>query len=263
MILVYELLKYYVLYKKKRRYVLNHNYYINNNTNNILYKIPFTKKIDEYLNKVGNPYGLNVKLYFLVKIVMTCLFLFLSIINQVNIFVCLITVALSFSLVDILLFFNQKNLYSNIRTDLIYIVDSIYLQLSSNIPMNNILKNLHINCKTQVLKRSLINMSNVYEYTGYNMQTAVVEIKERFDVLEIDMLSNALIEQTMLGDNLALFENLSDLLYEKNYTNIKRNTRNKVIVITIGIAISLLNICLLVFYPIMYSFSESFSNIFG
>ena len=76
------------------------------------------------------------------------------------------------------------------------------------------------------------------------------------------MFCNVLVEQTMLGENLYMLENLSNILAQKNIEMIKTSTRKKVMLITIGIAVSLINISLLVFYPIINTFSQGFNNIF-
>ncbi len=214
------------------------------------------------LNNLGNPYGLNGKNFYVVKFLLLAIFLILSIINDLSYINILIVSIISFFLLDILIFLNKKSLYSNIQKDLSNIVDNVYLQLASNINMSKILRDISYVCKTKVFRDALVSMSNVYEYTGYNIQTAVLELKRKFDIVEVDMFCNALVEQTLLGDNIALFENLSNVLTQKNLEQIKLNTKKKIVFITMGITVTLLNISLLVFYPIMNSFSESFSNIF-
>jgi len=146
--------------------------------------------------------------------------------------------------------------------DLLNIIDTIYLQMASNIAIDKILKNAAKNCKNKLLKKSFINMSNVYEYTGYNIHMAIKEINEKINLPEIEMFCNGLVEQITLGENLMIFENLSNILTEKYLEKIKQNTKNKVLLITGGIAITLINISLIVFYPILNSFKSGFNNIF-
>ena len=226
---------------------------------NIISKIELKSK---KLNNLGNPYGLNGKRFYITKFAILMFFLIASIINGQSVLNTFVISTISFFLLDLLVSIQKKSLYSEISTDLANIVDTVYLQITSNINIREILKKLPEICKTKVLKNALISMSNVYEYTGFNMQTAVMELKKRFEITEVDMFCNALVEQTMLGDNVLLFENLSNSLSKKSLDRIKMNTKKKVVLITVGIAITLLNITLLVFYPIMNSFSQSFSNIF-
>lgn len=201
-------------------------------------------------------------MFYILKITITLMFITLCIIKQLPFVNLIIISIISFFLIDILVFLNKKNVYSSIQKDLLNIVDSLYLQVASNIPVDKILKQIPYICNTKVLKNALISMSNVYEYTGFNIQTAVLELKNRFNIVEVDMFCNALVEQSLLGDNIALFENLSNILTQKNIDQIKIDTKKKIVFITMGIGVTLLNISLLVFYPIINSFSESFSNIF-
>lgn len=192
------------------------------------------------------------------------IFFFIQTILQSNsiLFAILISTIASF-LIDFLIFLYKSNLKLEVEKDLLNVVDNIYLQLSSNIKTDKILKNIYKDCKNKNLRKSFVSLSNTYEYTGYNMQDAVKNIKYKFDIVEIEMLCNSLVEEVVLGENLISFENLSNILREKYIDNLKKNTSKKVVLITIGIAITLINISLLVFYPILQSFNESFNSIFG
>lgn len=181
--------------------------------------------------------------------------------NSVAFSILISTIA--FFLIDLLIYLYKANLRLEIERDLLNVVDNIYLQISSNIKTDKILKNIYKDCKNRNLKKSFVSLSNTYEYTGYNMQDAVKKIKYKFDIVEIEMLCNSLVEQVILGDNLTSFENLSNILREKYIDNLKKSTSKKVVLITIGIAITLINISLIVFYPILQSFNEGFNSIFG
>lgn len=268
-VFVYCLIKQIQLQKIKKRYVFTNRitYTPNRNKNynskilrNIISKM---QKKEIKLNNLGNPYNLNGKTFYMLKFILLIFFLILSLICNLSVISTLITSTISFFLIDILIFLNEKSLYSNIQKDLINVVDNVYLQLASNVNMDKILRNLSTSCKTPVLRYAFVSMSNVYEYTGFNMQTAVLELKNRFNISEVDMFCNALVEQNLLGENLPLIENLSNMLVQKNIEQIKLDTKKKVMLITVGIVITLLNITLLVFYPIMNSFSQGFSSIFS
>lgn len=265
---MYSLIKQIQLFKIRKKYLFknqisytpksNKNY----NSKILTYINSKISSKDKMLNNIGNPYNLGGKTFYIIKIMLTVFFVVLSLVKGLPIINIVIISTISFFLLDLLILLNKRNLYANIYKDLLNIVDSAYLQLASNITINKMLRDISSVCKTKVLKNAFVSMSNVYEYTGFNIQTAVLELKNRFDILEIDMFCNALVEQTLLGDNIALFENLSNVLNQKNIEQIKLNTKKKIILITIGIGVTLLNISLLVFYPIMNSFSSSFSNIF-
>ena len=267
-IFVYECLKLFKLSKIKRKYITEYS-----NINSIkrskssslikvLYKIPILKEIEIKLYKLGNPYKLNLLRYILVKITLFVFFLINSLINFNSYFTAILIAIFAQSLIDILIYLYAKNQNNEILKDLLNIIDNIYLQMSSNIAIDKILKSAALNCKNEILRKSFINMSNVYEYTGYNIHMAIREIREKINLVEIDMFCNGLIEQITLGENLMVFENLSNILTEKYLEKVKQNTKNKVLLITGGIGITLLNISLIVFYPILNSFKSGFNDIF-
>lgn len=268
MVFVYCLIKQIQLRKIKNKYIfkkhISYTFIHNKNYNskilqNIIQKI---QKKEIQLNNLGNPYKLNGRTFYIVKILLFIFFFILSLAINPSIFSIIIVPALAFYSLDFLILLNIKSLYSTIIKELQNITDSLYLQLASNVTMDKVLRNISISCKIPVLRNAFISMSNVYEYTGFNIQTAVLELKNRFNISEIDMFCNALVEQTILGDNISLFENLSDMLAQKNIEQIKKDTKKKVMFITVGIVVTLVNITLLVFYPIVNSFSQGFSNIF-
>ena len=268
LVFVYCLLNRIKLHKFVRKYILKRNInYVpnqNKNYNSKILKIIISKiqQKDIMLNNLGNPYGLNGKKFYIIKVALPIFFLQLSIINKVNVIAIIVVEIISFLIMDILVLLNKKSLYNSVQKDLQNVIDSLYLQITSNITMDKILRNIPYVCNNNIVKSAFISMSNVYEYTGFNIQLAVLELKKRFDIVEVNMFCNVLVEQTMLGENLYMLENLSNILAQKNIEMIKTSTRKKVMLITIGIAVSLINISLLVFYPIINTFSQGFNNIF-
>ena len=252
----------------KKRYISNNNLDFSyqkrkSKIRTIIYRIPIFEKIDIVLERLNNPYGLNIEKYLIIKFFLFIFFFIQTFLQSQSIIFSIIMALISFMLVDLLIYLYKNNQKKEIEKDLLNIVDNIYLQISSNIKIDKVLKSIYKDCTNKNLKNSFISLSNAYEYTGYNIQEAVKKIKYKFDTIEIEMLCNSLVEQIMLGQNLMSFENLSNILREKYIDNLKKSTNKKVILITISIAITLLNISLIVFYPILKSFNEGFNSIFS
>lgn len=267
-VFVYEGLKIIKLSKIKNKYI-NENSNINSMKRSkssslikVLYKIPILKEIEIKLYKIGNPYKLNLLKYVLIKIILFIFFLLSSLSSFNSFFIAILIALFAQSLVDLLIYMYIKNQNAQILKDLLNIIDNIYLQLSSNIAIDKVIKSASQYCKNKIIRNSIINMSNVYEYTGYNIHMAIKEIKEKINLIEIEMFCNCLVEQITLGENLVMFENLSNILTGKYLDKVKQNTKKKVLLITGGIAITLLNISLVVFYPILNSFKSGFNDIF-
>ncbi len=65
-----------------------------------------------------------------------------------------------------------------------------------------------------------------------------------------------------LGNITEILDNLSQTLGEKQIERHKEDTRNRIIYITFGVIIALINIIMLVFYPLFISLEQGFNNIF-
>ena len=64
------------------------------------------------------------------------------------------------------------------------------------------------------------------------------------------------------GNITEILDNLSSTLGEKQIEKHKEDTRNRVIYITLGVVIALINMILLIFYPLFISLGQGFNNIF-
>lgn len=102
-----------------------------------------------------------------------------------------------------------------------------------------------------------------YELSELNLDVALDELKNKFDILEINMFCSSLSEYNKVGNIIEILENLSDILKVKYIEKIREVTRTKVLYITFGVVIALGNIILLTFYPLFTSIGQGFNTIFN
>ena len=102
-----------------------------------------------------------------------------------------------------------------------------------------------------------------YELSELNIDIALDELKNKFDILEINMFCNSLKEYNKVGDIIEILKNLSNMLKVKYIEKIKEATRVKVLYITFGVIVALGNIVLLTFYPLFTSIGQGFNTIFN
>lgn len=229
---------------------------------NFISKINFLKTKDLFLEKQGNPLRLDSIRYYLLKISLALLFLFAGIKNYDSITISILLSLIGYFFIDAYIALNRKSRNSEICNDLYSVVDSICMQLSSHMTLKDSIKFQYKNCKNKDFKKAIIEFSTRYELSELNIDYAVKGLREKFDILEIEMFCNALSEYNHTGNITEILENLSSTLAEKQIERYKDNTRSKIIYITIGVIIALLNIVLLVFYPLFISLGNGFNNIF-
>jgi type II secretory pathway component PulF len=164
--------------------------------------------------------------------------------------------------IDVYIFFHIKSRNQAIRNDLYNVVNSLYLQLSANIPLKDSLKYQFQNCKNKDFRKSIIEFSTTYELSGLNIEKATSYLKNSYDITEITIFCNALSETVNTGNIMEILENLSESLAESQIDQLKNKTREKVIYITFGVILALSNIIVLVFYPLLTSIGKGFNNIF-
>ncbi len=229
---------------------------------NFISKINYLKTKELFLKKQGYPLRLDSLRYYLFKIILATLFFYAGIKNYDSIIISIILSLIGFFFIDAYIAMNKKSRDAQICEDLYNVTNSICLQLSAHVSMKDSLKYQFQNCKNNDLKKALIEFSTCYELSELNIDSAIKTIEDKFDLLEISLFCNALSEYSKTGNVIEVLENLSNSLGEKQIIKMKDDTKTKIIYITFGVIVALLNIILLIFYPLFISLGQNFNNIF-
>ena len=226
-------------------------------------KFNFLKTKENFLSKQGYPLNLNAISYYLLKVFLALLLFIAASINYKSVFIAITFSIASYFFIDIYILANKKSRNSEICIDLLNVIDSICLQLSAHLSLKDSLKKQFENCKNRDFKRAMLELSMKYELSELNLDVALDELKNKFDILEINMFCNSLSEYNKVGNIIEILENLSDILKVKYIEKIREMTRTKVLYITFGVVIALGNIILLTFYPLFTSIGQGFNTIFN
>lgn len=229
---------------------------------NFISKINFLKTKDLFLLKQGYPLRLDSLRYYTLKITLSLIFFIAGVKNYDSNITAVILALIGWFFIDVYIFVNKKSRDSEICNDLYNVTNSICLQLSSHVSLKDSIKYQFQNCKNKDFQKAMIEFSACYELTELNIDNAVNVLNSKFDILEINMFCNALTEYNKTGDVVEILENLASNLGEKQIDVIKDQTRTKIVYITIGVIIALINIILLVFYPLFISLGQGFDNLF-
>jgi Flp pilus assembly protein TadB len=222
----------------------------------------FLKTKDLFLSKQGNPLRLDSIRYYLLKISLTIILIIAGIKNFSSFYVAVLLGLLGFFFLDIYIYFHKKSRDLVICSDLYNVINSLYLQLSANVPLKNALKFQFENCKNKEFRKAMIEFSTTYELSGYNIEKATNFLSNSFDITEINIFCNSLQELNSTNNITEILDNLSYSLQDKKIEQLKDSTRNKVVLITVGVIIALTNIIMLIFYPLFISIGKGFNNIF-
>lgn len=265
-VLIYLLLDKYDISRKSGKYKKRNNPYFvtkENSINIFFQKINFIRAKDNFLSKQGYPLNLNAISYYLLKFSLTFLLFFGAVVNYNSIIIGLVLGALGYFCIDFYIILNKKTRDNEICADLLNVVDSISLQLSSEMNLKDSLKRQFENCKNKDFRKAILEFSTQYELSELNINKSLNNLKDKFDILELNMFCNSLKEYSKVGNIIEILENLSETLKARYLEKIKGDTRSKVLYITFGVILALGNIILLTFYPLFVSIGQGFRMIFG
>lgn len=229
---------------------------------NFISKINFIKTKEIFLSKQGYPLKLDSIRYYFIKIMLASLFFLAGCINYNSYFYAIILALMGFFIIDLYILLHQKNRNSEVCNDLYNVTNSICLQLSAHVSLKDSLKTQYENCKNKDFKKAMIEFSTCYELSELNIDLAIYNLKQKFEILELDMFCNVLSEYNRSGNIIEVLENLADSLSAKQIDKLKEITRSKIVYITFGVIIALTNIILITFYPLFISVGKGFQNIF-
>ncbi|MBO5179404.1 MAG: hypothetical protein J6B87_03565 [Clostridia bacterium] len=225
-------------------------------------KFNFIKTKESFLSKQGNPFKLNSLKYYILKICLATIMFFGGLANYNSIFYAMFFAGIGYFIIDIFILIIKKKRDTEICNDILNVTDSINLQLSAHMLMKDVLKKQHENCKNKDFKKAMIIFSARYELSELNINAAIDDLENKFDILELKMFCNALKEYNKMGSINEILENLSETLKEKKVEILRANTKEKVLYITFGVIVALTNIILLTMYPLFVSVGQGFNSIF-
>lgn len=265
------IVSYFVIYQinisiKSSNYKKRNNIKVQTKENplkNFFSKINFVNSKENYLSKQGYPLNLNAISYYTLKIFLVVLFLTAGIVNYQSITLGVALSILGYFCIDLYILLHKKNRNNEICVDLLNVVDSIILQMSAEISLKDSLRYQYQNCKNKDFKKAMLEFSTQYAFSELNIEKSIKNLRDKFDILELNMFCNSLKEYNKVENIIDILENLSEMLKMKYIEKVKEDTREKVLYITFGVIIALGNIILITFYPLFISIGQGFNSIFS
>jgi len=255
----------YITEKKTKRITVNFTKIKNNKEFNYLpvFLRNYLFKIQDVLSKLDYPYKLNFRNYLIIKYILSIVCFSISIINKNNMFVSIIITCLVFYIPNLLISTYKKNERVLIIKELRNIVNAINISLSASLTLEDAIKS-SVNVITyKRLKNAYEHFIISYKISSYNIRKAINLLKEKFNYYEMEMFASTLINSEREGNiiqSLEKYNMILDISYSKYLA--KENSK-RLFYLTFGTIISLINIIIIVMYPLFIEMAANLQMIFS
>jgi len=262
---VYKVISEYITEKKNKRIKVNFVKIQNNKDFNYLpiFLRNYLFKVQDILSKLDYPYKLTFRNYLTIKYILSIVCFIISIINKNNIYVSIIISCLVFYIPNILISMYKKNEKVLIIKELRNIVNAINISLSASLTLEESIKS-SVNVITHKrLKNTYEQFIINYKVSSYNIRKSINLLKEKFGYYEMELFASTLINSEREGniiESLEKYNMILDISYSKYLA--KENSK-RLFYLTFGTIISLINIIIIVMYPLFIEMSANLQMIFS
>ena len=260
-LLIYNLISYSQVKKKQKAILQSNNIYLSKHKKNFVSS--YINRIESKLFNLGYPYKLNTKKYIVFKYVLPIVIFIIGILNYKSIKISLILFLISFFTPNYLIYSYTKDEKNILINEIKNLTNSIVLSLSAYGTLEyalNIAKN------TLTHPRFILEFEKfIYEYKmyGYNIKQAAINLEKKFDSYELSLFLSTLIQGDAEGNLLENLEKFSETLELNYFKYLKKKSAERLMYVTLGTVLSLVNIVLVVMYPIFKQVIDNLQVIFS
>lgn len=223
----------------------------------------YISRIETKLFNLGYPYKLTVKKYLFIKFAFPVLVFIIANINYGKSVVSLIFSFLSFYILDYLLHIYKKQERYTIINELKNLTNSLILNLSSYSSLRDSLKNSEKSLKYIRFKEAYQRFVYDYEMNEYNLKRGTTKFKESFTSYELSLFLSTLSQSEKEGNLIEGLEKFYATLELNYFKYLKRKLATRLLYMTLGTVLSLIDIVLVVMYPIFVQVLNSLQTIFS
>ena len=260
-ILIYNLISLINVWSKQKQLISYRKKYISNNKKK--YFTQYMNKIESKLFNLGYPYKLNVKRYLIIKYVLSIGIFIIAYFNYKDIKVPLILSCITFFIPNYLISNYIKSEKFILINEIKNITNSLILSLSSYTPLKDALKIVKSGIEYERFKVAYDMFEREYSMNGYNLKKPARELENKFNSYELSLFLGTLIQGDAEGDLLECLEKFRDTLELNYFKYLKRKAATRLLYVTLGTVISLVDIILVVTYPIFIQVINNLQLIFS
>ena len=219
-------------------------------------------KIESKLSNLNYPYKLTKKKYLIIKYLCSTIIFLISFINYKTLKVPLILFIVVFLIPDYLIYSFVRKEKQILIGELNGIVSSLILSLSAFSPLSNSLEIAGKSIKYKRLKDAYVAFTKIYVMNGYNLKDASRILKQKFNSYELTLFLTTLIQSENEGEIIESLERYKEVLEINYFKYLKRKGAIKVLYVTLGTVVALINLVLVVMYPIIMQVFNNLQLIF-
>lgn len=260
-LLLYYLISYYQILKKQKNILKSNNIYLSKSKKNFVNR--YINKIESKLFNLGFPYKLTTKKYILVKCFLPIIIFIIAVLNYNSIKIPLILFLISFFTPDYLLYNYTKNEKNILINEVKILVNSIVLSLSAYGTLEYALSTAKNNLTYQRFIKEFEKFIYEYKMNGYNLKSACVNLERKFKSYELSLFLSTLLQGDSDGNLLENLEKFTDTLELNYFKYLKKKSAERLLYVTFGTVLSLLNIVLVVMYPMFKQVVDNLQVIFS
>lgn len=188
--------------------------------------------------------------------------LLVSLLNYSNKLVALVIWFISFFYLDYMIYSFKKSENILIINELKGLVNSLTICLSAHTMLKDALDISVKSLGYKRLREELQKFVRSYEVYGYDIQKASNVLDGKFESYELDMFIGILKQSEKEGNVLENLEKFSTILDLSYFKYLKRQSAKRLFSMTLGTVLLLVDIALIVMYPIFVQVIQNLQTIF-
>lgn len=259
-VLLYNLISYFHIMQKQKKILHSNKIYLSKNKKNFV--SCYINKIESKLFNLGYPYKMNAKKYIIFKYVLSITIFIIAILNYRSLKIPIVIFLISFFIPDYLIYSYNKTEKTVLINEIKNFTNSIVLSLSAYGTLEHALctgKN------TLTYPRFILEIDKfIYEYKmhGYNIKQAALNLESKFNSYELSLFLSTLIQGDNEGNLLENLQKFSETLELNYFKYLKKKSAQRLMYVTLGTVLSLVNIVLVVMYPMFKQVIDNLQVIF-
>lgn len=259
-VIIFNLISLIIVKIKGRRILANKRTHI----------LRYPRHLGEYLNKLESkllnlnyPYGLTKKRYLIIKYFFPIIIFLISFVNYKTLKVPMILSLFIFFIPDYLVqSFIKKEKYILI-SELDGVVSSLILSLTAFSTLSQALEIAGKNIKYKRLKNAYDIFVKTYIMNGYVLKRPAETLKNKFNSYELTLFLTTLLQGEKEGELIDVMTRCKEVLEMNYFKYLKRRATLKTLYVTLGTVVALINLALIVMYPIIMQVLDNLRLIFA
>lgn len=259
-VLIFNLISLYIVLKKQRYILSDGKKYLSHKKR---YLSKYVNKIESKLFNLGYPYKLTTKKYLVIKYIVSILVFIISYFNYKSFKVPSMLLIIIFLIPDYLVYSYTKKERNILIGELRNIVNSMIICLSSYATLKDSLILALESIKYKRFKESYEAFVNEYNMNGYRLNEPSKTLERKFNTYELSLFLGTLLQGEKEGSLLEGLEKYKDTLELNYFKYLKQKAGRNLLYVTLGTVLSLINIVIVVMYPILVQVLDSLQLIFS